>query len=140
MKINLNIFNSIKNNISYNQSVLFYIKKEIIAIIKSIIYLTITFVSAVMSFLYISKFILYTNEFSIFIISIVSFTLFVIFISLLFMQQIFIIPKEDTYVNPFFKSIIKSIDIARYSSIFGTFIYAILKFLEAGDNFLKSLK
>lgn len=122
-----------------NNYIFYYIKKEIIAIIKSIISLTLTFTSASLFFLYIVRFVLYNHSIKIFIIAVMSFTLFVVSISLLIMQQIYTIPKEDTRVNQFFRTIIKAIDIARYSSIFLTAIYSILKLLEWGDKFIANL-
>ena len=122
-----------------NNYMLYYIKKEIIAIIKSIVFSTFTFVSLPLFFLYTIRFVLYNHSIKIFIIAIMSLTLFVISISSTIMQQIYIIPKEDTRVNQYFRTIINAIDIARYASIFLTAIYSILKFIEWGDKYIINL-
>jgi hypothetical protein len=140
MKINFNIFSYIKNNMFYKYGrILFYIKKEIIAIIKSMIYLVVTFVSFAFFFLYTARFVNFHGV-DRFIIAVMSFTLFFIVSFFLINQPTYTIPDEDTNINPLFKSTIKAIDLARYLSIFGTIIYSILKILEWGDKYILSLK
>jgi hypothetical protein len=140
MKTNLNIFSYIKNNVSYKYGrILFYIKKEIIAIIKSMTYLVVTFVSFAFFFLYTARFVNFHGV-ARFIIAVMSFTLFFIVSFFLINQPIYTIPDEDTNVSPLFKSIVKAIDLARYLSIFGTIIYSIFKILEWGDKYILGLK